>query len=226
MTDIIDAEACALEYRRLGYDAGYVFGMTPVANMRTAEILLVGLNPGGDWGEQTWEVGSGNAYLDERWGADGGLNALQLEVSALLNLLGVEGKQVFAGQFIPFRSPSFAALERKDEAIAFGRRLWTWALNQTSAQIIVCMGYKAAWHLAQLCGAAQVDTYPTGWGTTVACRFVAPSGRVIVSIPHPSRFKLLGPGRDPAQRRKAKLAILQAARDVPSVEVAAIEEQA
>lgn len=218
LVEMIDAAACAAEYKRLGYSAGYSFGMTPTRNLRTADVLIVGLNPGGDWGEEIWEVASGNAYLDERWGEASSLNPLQVEVIALLDLLGVTGEQVFAGQFIPFRSPSFAALERRDEAISFGRRLWTWVLSQTPARLMVCMGYDAAWHIAQLCGAVQVDTYPTGWGTTVACRFIAPDGRVVVSIPHPSRYKLLGPGRGTAERRRAKLAILSAARPVPEVE--------
>ena len=48
MIEEFNADVCAAEYRRLGYDAGYVLGMTPLANIETAEVVLVGLNPGGD----------------------------------------------------------------------------------------------------------------------------------------------------------------------------------
>lgn len=214
-SEMIDAAACDAEYRRLGYDAGYIFGMTPIGNLDTAEVILVGLNPGGEWGEDMWEVASGNGYLGEQnWSGVVWRNPLESEVSALFELLAVKGDQIFAGQFIPFRSRSFDELTRQDEAIAFGRRLWTWALSRAPAKLIVCMGQKAAWHISNLIGAEEQGDYPTGWGTTAVRRYVAPDGRVVISIPHPSWYKLLGPGRDPVERRAAKLAILTAAQPI------------
>lgn len=152
---------------------------------------------------------------DRLWTNDGSPHPIQIEVRELLELLSVRGAQVFAGQLIPFRSPSIAALARYDEAIAFAQRLWTWVLEQTPAELFVCMGQDAANRLAALVGAEFEAQYSSGWGSTVVRPYVAPDDRVVVSIPHPSWYRLLGPGRDPAEQRAAKLAILQAARPAP-----------
>lgn len=212
-------DAVQAEHERLGYKQGWVFAMTPEANLSTADVVLVGLNPGGrdhPDNEGAWDV-EGNAYLDGRWYADGRdeLFPIQVEVAELMKLLGVEGEQFFAGMFIPFRSPSLAELQHRDEAVTFARQLWTWTLSQTPARLFVCMGQAAAWHIAQLLGASYAEAFATGWGDTKVHRYVAPDGRVVVSLPHPSRYRLLGPGRDAAERREAKLAILNAARPAP-----------
>ena len=70
--------------------------------------------------------------------------------------------QVFAGQFIPFRSRSYGELPKKEEALEFGRRLWTWVLARTQARLFVCMGKEAAWHISSLTGASETETFPTG----------------------------------------------------------------
>lgn len=215
----MDYDRVQTEHERLGYQQGWVFAMTPVANLATADVVLVGLNPGGrghDNNDGAWEA-SGNAYLDQRWFKDGRdeLFPIQVEVAELMKLMGVEGPQFFAGMFIPFRSPGLAELGRKEEAVAFARELWKWVLAQTPARTFVCMGQEAAWHIAQLIGGSHAEAFQTGWGETKAHRYVSPDGRVVVSLPHPSRYVLLGSARSPEKLREAKLAILQAARLAP-----------
>ena len=229
VTEVTERDVQA-EYERLGYQNGWVFAMTPVANLPTAEVVIVGLNPGGD-GDQnqgTWEVAGGNAYLDERWYADGRneLFPIQVEVMELLHLLGVEDRQVFAAQFIPFRSKEIKSLPNRGEAVTFARRLWSWALSQSPAKLIITMGHLAGWHVAQLIGASHVSEHPTGWGKMVAVRYVATDGKVVVSIPHPSRYGLLNPGRAPEKRRKAKLSILTAAQPVTADIRAIVDDEA
>lgn len=43
----MDGAAVWAEYERLGYKAGWVFAMTPFANLATARTMVIGLNPGG-----------------------------------------------------------------------------------------------------------------------------------------------------------------------------------
>ena len=66
----MDANTVSKEYQRLGYNQGWTFAMTPVANLPKAKAILVGLNPGGaeeDGYTEDWEVPEGNAYFDGRW---------------------------------------------------------------------------------------------------------------------------------------------------------------
>lgn len=50
---------------------GWSFMYTPEARLRTAKVMLVGLNPGGDHvtDDGNWDAKAGNAYVDEPWGA-------------------------------------------------------------------------------------------------------------------------------------------------------------
>ncbi len=205
------------EYERLGYEAGWAFAMTPVANIVTASVVLVGLNPGGDEGGAAWEFADGNAYLDQVWTKNGSPTGIQTEVRCLLQLLCLDGPDLFAGQFIPFRSRDINGLKSYPAALEFALLLWKWVIAGTSAYLFICMGQEAAKHIAVLTGAVPDGSYASGWGMTKVIRYVSPDGRVVVSLPHPSRYLLLGPGRTPQQRRAAKLAILQAARPGPNL---------
>lgn len=67
----MDEAAVWAEYERLGYKAGWVFAMTPFANLATARTMVIGLNPPGggeeDSTEGTWEpCDPRNAYFHGR----------------------------------------------------------------------------------------------------------------------------------------------------------------
>jgi hypothetical protein len=78
-----------------------------------------------------------NAYLTETWGANvpGGAplqRQVQMLFSQLANKLGDKrslnefvDSEVMSAYFIPFRSPSIAALPRRKESLAFAIRLWS-----------------------------------------------------------------------------------------------------
>lgn len=207
------------EYHRLGYDRGWVFAMTPLAWLSTANTVMVGLNPGGqegehDSGDGCWESLDGNTYFTGRWvpGRDA-LYPIQVQVAALHKLLKLGPEDVFAAQFIPFRSRSLAELPNYSEALAFAQRLWCWALTQSPANLFICMGNFTARHIADLLGAKLEWERPSGWGGTQVRRYVSAEGKVVAELPHPSRYQLLSM-LDTEKLEIARDAILAATRSV------------
>ena len=207
------------EYERLGYKAGWVFAMTPLELLTTANTVVIGLNPGGTEQDSTggcWQYTRGrNAYLDDRWvpGSDA-LYPIQVQVAALHALLKLRTKDVFAAQFIPFRSPRLVDLTSHGEALAFARKLWSWVLPQSPANLFICMGGFTAWHIADLLGANLTASWPTGWGRTQVKRYLTSDNRIVVELPHPSRYRILTM-RSPEKKAMARTAVLEAATASP-----------
>jgi hypothetical protein len=207
----MDEAAVWAEYNRLGYDQGWVFAMTPLANLAMARAVVVGLNPGGDDDQGIWESSGGNAYFAGRWipGTDR-LMPIQTQIAGLHELLDLGPNDVFAGQFIPFRSVSLSALAHQTEAFGFALKLWTWVISQTPASLYLCLGKAVAYNIASLLDAKPDGRWPSGWGTTTVGRYVSASGKVVVELPHLSRYLLFSMG--PEQIAVAKKAILTASR--------------
>lgn len=209
----MDQAAVQAEYERLGYDRGWAFAMTPIAWLPKAKTVLVGLNPGGAEGEHDntdcyWDSQDGNAYFTGRWvpGTDA-LYPIQVQVIRLHELLELGPEDVFAAQFIPFRSRSLAELPKFNEALAFSRELWRWTIAQSPADLFICMGNFAAWHMSDLLGAKLEMEWPSGWGNTRVRRYVSPTGKVVAEVPHLSRYQLLSMW-DPKKAETARQAIL------------------
>jgi hypothetical protein len=217
----MDEAAVWAEYEKLGYERGWVFAMTPLAWLPEAKTVMVGLNPGGREGEHDkWEGGwdhpGGNEYFTGRWVS--GSNAkypIQVQVELLHQLLALGPEDVFAAQFIPFRSSSLATLTNHAEALAFARRLWRWVLERSPADLFICMGNFTAWHIADLLGATLKTECPSGWGGTRVRRYVSASGKVVVGWPHPSTYRLLSM-RNPEKLTTAREALVNAARRADS----------
>lgn len=184
----------AAKYRKLGLRKGWTFLACPEARLRDAEVAIVGTNPGGGGPKdayaysETWSCEDGNAFYSE-------LSEHQSQVQAWHRLMDVNPDQTLCAQFIPFRSPDLARLERRKEAIAFAEELWSWVLSHSPAKLFVTMGSAPALHLGRLLGAGVVaSNLPTGWGTTTIDVYESGSGHRIVRMPHPSRYKLMGRG--------------------------------
>ncbi|UPG72841.1 hypothetical protein MVG78_01175 [Roseomonas gilardii subsp. gilardii] len=189
--DDIDAE-----YKRLGYRLGWSFMATPAARMNDAEVCLVGLNPGGSHeGLGLWSSEAGNAYHEEKWRGSEGTefySPLQNQIHAMEQLLGLSPDGYLAAQFIPFRSADWQRLQNRAEAIAFGQKLWLWVLQQSPARLFLCLGMEAARGLARVTQAGAEETYPAGWGKVTIGRSVSADGRVVVRLPHLSRYGIFG----------------------------------
>ena len=190
------------EYRRLGYRLGWTFMMTPAERLEKASVCVVGLNPGGsEPGAEIWSCEQGNAYHTEKnWGAPGnqGYVPLQLQVQEMVRLLDLGPDDYLAAQFIPFRSRSYASLERATEAVEFGKKLWTEVLAVSPARLFLCLGNEVTQHLVRLTR-AQARPGPslcTGWrATTIGCYQTSSNEaamRTIVRLPHLSRYRIFG----------------------------------
>lgn len=192
----MDSKAIQLEYERLGYSDGWAFAMTPFSKLSTADTIFVGLNPGGSASSDDchWDSPTGNAYFVGNWQDNGGSEPkpIQTQVRLLHTLLELDENDVFAAQFIPFRSPDFARLGKRDEATQFGKKLWEWVLPQTNAKRFICMGMEPWWHISKLLNAMTLEPVASGWGKVKIRRAISESGQLIVGLPHPSRYLLLG----------------------------------
>ena len=192
------------EYKRLGYDQGWTFAMTPLARVHTAETMIIGLNPGG-WGNMEdahYESEKDNGYYTGIWTSDGSPTAVQAQVRALHDLLALGPDDTFAAQYIPFRSRSFASLPHQAEALRFADKLWSELLPKAAARRIICMGNDVFWQIVRLLGAKQLEPVQAGWGSVTIKRAATVDGRLIVGIPHPSRFQLLGGREGPAKAKR------------------------
>lgn len=177
------------------------------------KVAFIAINPGGDSipSDHPWKsCEAGLSHLVERWdGALPGQSELQLQVQGLFRMLadnlGFHGSfqelmaQSLVSQFIPFRSPTFAALPRQKESIEFGRRLWGRILPVASPKLIVCLGRDVQQELRALmpstmeCAWKQRQSFETGWGDYTADmdEFEGPRGIVrLLYLPHLSRFQL------------------------------------
>jgi len=186
----------AADYARLGYRHGWTFLMTRAARLRDARVAFVGLNPGGGGAgddhpyEETWDQPLGNAYFVESWGPNGSLSPIQRQVQAWHTMLGIGADESLCAQFVPFRSPDWHRLDRKEEALAVAARLWRGVLDVSPASLLVTMGKLPAEHLGSLLEGRVVATLPTGWGNSTIDVLDTPGGRRIVAMPHPSRYQL------------------------------------
>lgn len=194
------------EHDRLGYDLGWRFIMCPEATLTRAKLVVVGLNPGGrERHGSDWSREEGNAYWDESWGGRAvGADPLQRQVQRLAGLVGVAAEDVACAQFVPFRSNSWDELSRRNEAVEFARRLWSWLLDRSPALTYACLGKGVTGpEIARLIRAEHVATSPAGWGDQTIDRYESDDGRAVVALPHLGRFQLFGRSASEAPLRAA-----------------------
>ena len=185
-------------YDVLGHEWGWSFLGGPEAQLYTAEAVIVGLNPARAQGDSLtdygahWDVPDGNIYFSKDWSGTGDYSPLQNQLLRWHELLELGPEQTIGANFVPFRSRSWAELACPKESVQFANKLWADVLNVTSAPLFITMGKSSARHLAEPLGAKLVAHLPSGWGNHTIDVYDSPSGRRIVAMPHPSRFKLFG----------------------------------
>ncbi|MEW6538908.1 MAG: hypothetical protein AB1448_10030 [Pseudomonadota bacterium] len=182
------------------YRMGWSFMYCPEARLKTARLGIIGLNPGGDdesspgqAAQAYWDWDDdGLAYVDQPWGANGALNPLQCQIKLLLEALSVDSSEVFAAQLVPFRSQSWNSLPDPHAAVRACRPLWQ-HIGRVSPTIKlwISLGKKAGRELARLLQASGTRRLDVGWRRHFAELYQAPDGRVVLALPHLSRFKLL-----------------------------------
>ena len=181
------------EERRLSLSSGFKFVYGPWATLTTARIAFLSLNPGAppDGADlRTVSDERGNSYVVEQATTRSPITDQYLRLAALL---GVDPSAVLAGVVNPFRSASAADLTAQQQAagLALGEEFWRGPLSRADLQRIVTSGREAGDFVARLLGARLDAEVASGWGTVTLRRLRTHDGRVIVQLPHLSRFKLL-----------------------------------
>lgn len=146
-------------YNTLGHSLGWRFLYSPMSTLSpSTPLLLVGLNPAGREHHICRSVEKGNAYRLEKWGKEESLNALQVQIEHLFEILARKIGQApdafmdstLTSNFCPFRSPSWGELHEKTQSIEFSRKLWSWLLPELSPSAIICLGSDPFTHFREV----------------------------------------------------------------------------
>ncbi len=164
--------------------------------MPGARVAFITLNPGGSsidpsHGVESCEAGS--AYIHESWhrGAPGA-SVLQLQVQSMFTWLDLDPNQTLTAYFIPFRSPSLAALVARRKSVDFALGLWGGIFEAVQPSLVVCIGNDVEKGLRKLLGNPVSESrHLVGWGTQTAL-VTRYSRQVVLRLPHLSRFGLFG----------------------------------
>lgn len=206
--------------RSLGHTLGWRFVTCPAALLaRETPIGLITLNPGGNRDDSDKHdpvsTESGSSYWVESWnGQPAGTAVLQRQVQSLIGGIArhlgsnldartFADTQVLSAHFIPFRSPTLEDLGKRDESMAFARRLWSDILQDWHPRLIVTLSRDTFDELASIVEARQGQPptehrrFATGWGSyqAQAMRFGRRDSRppvTLARLPHLSRFALFG----------------------------------
>lgn len=108
--------------------------------------------------------------------------------------------EVFAAQLVPFRSRSWNALPNREAALARSLELWRWLLPRSPARLFLSLGKRPGVEVANLLGAEHQVAHPVGWGAQTIDEYVDGDGRIVLAMPHLSRFRLFGTGRPQATK--------------------------
>jgi hypothetical protein len=212
-------------YLRLGHTLGWRFLTGPKVTLTgAANIAFITLNPGGSSEPADHPPAScenGNAYLAETWpGSPKGAAPLQRQVQMLFTQLKLKlhdnrslaefmDTDVMSAYFIPFRSPSIAALPFRKESLQFARSLWARIFASWLPRLVITIDNQSFEAIVGIvsgrpnCTVTDRRRFPTGWGAyeadAIRLTGLRDDGAVtMVRLPHLSRFQLFGnPARAP-----------------------------
>jgi hypothetical protein len=199
-------------YRALGHTLGWRFLTGPKATLSAGtQIALITLNPGGsaippDHPPASRETGS--AYVEETWGSYAPGDApLQRQVQGLcrtiqgaLNdsspLASFMSQRLLSAHFIPFRSPTLAALPQRQASLRFAHALWSSVLAYWTPRLIITIDRETFESLREPIESKQrrelteQREWPSGWGSYLCQSIRYTDGVTIARLPHLSRFEL------------------------------------
>jgi hypothetical protein len=104
--------------------------------------------------------------------------------------------RLLSAHFIPFRSPSLAALTRKGESLRFGEQLWKAILASWTPRLIITIDRETYAGIQGLIepnlGRALLEQreWPSGWGQYTCQSRRYTDGVTLARFPHLSRFGL------------------------------------
>ena len=178
-----------------GYSLSWSFLSSPLANLNSSKVALLGLNPGGGsigHYHPSFSCEDGSAYVIESWGGrPAGTSKLQQQVRKLFAALALEPSSVLSGNIVPFRSPNWAALSNRTEALLFGKSIWRELFSHWTPELVVCLGEDSARTVRNILGIQNLERILVGWGNCTLSIGQTETCRVI-GLPHLSRFAIIG----------------------------------
>ena len=181
-----------------GFERGYQLLYCPWKTINRHEMTFLSLNPGGrtpheaNPNRRLISDERGNSYEVER---DTSRSPIASQFLRLCEFKGLRPSEVLAGALAPFRSDRWSSLTspRREASLDVGRRFWTAVLRQSAPDkpIVVC-SKPAADIVKSMLGARCERKLPAGWGSVSIRRYRAADNRLIVHLPHLSRYKLFG----------------------------------
>ena len=198
---------------KLGFSDGYKFVYGPWATLEKAEVAFLSLNPGrapDGAGKRTISDERGNSYEVERRNTK---SPLTKQFLLLAQLLGRRPADILTGVVAPFRSDNWSGLggRQRKISLAIGRRFWTGPLSRPDLRLIIACSGEATKLVADIIGAALDGEAAAGWGNIKLRRYLSLRGKVVVQLPHLSRFRLLGRERS---ERKVRAFLGNASRTI------------
>lgn len=185
-------------YFQLGHTLGWRFLTSPRATFSPkTEFAFITLNPGGNkitHDEVRESCEHGSPYVVEQWKSyPEGKEPLQQQIQKLYQMLGWDFDSVLSGQFVPFRSPTWAELPNRNESLQFGIELWGEIIRHVKPRLIVAMGKsQLRTPLVKALGTPIMsESHSVGWGKISAGLDIF-EDCVLVSLPHLSRFQIMG----------------------------------
>ena len=193
--------------------SGSVFYSGQSAFSAPAPLYLLGLNPGGNADRQVAETvavdierfqterADWSAYADQSWeGRSAGTHGMQPRVLLMLKQLGLDPRHVPASNVVFVRSRDEQALEAEKRALlAACWPVHAAVITSLNVRMIVCFGGTSGrWTREKMNAHEPIDQFSErnrrGWTSRA---HVAPDGRIVATLTHPSRADWTNPLADP-----------------------------
>ena len=173
----------------------------------SSPYIFVGLNPGGtDTDPKDLFVKEGNAFINEKWSADGKkYNPLQQQVQALFQVLSTQSWQSTMSEkwlisnYVFYRSPRWADMqtEEKKPHIAASKMIWRQLFSQNKPRIVIANGFDTYANMLALLKAdgfhvAKEDKTKKAWlGPHIAILQKDDHSCLLIGFGHLSTFKVI-----------------------------------
>lgn len=201
--------------QRLRHVSGAVLYSGREAWTGTADLYLMGLNPGGDPALETETVAAQvhrvlriedanySSYRDDSWGNGEfrrGEHRMQRNVLHLLETLGLDPGLVPSSNLVFARSRSWGDLPRKNQR-AWAEACWPFhqaMIERLRVRVVLCFGRPAGDLVRAMMGAHEeidcfIESNNRGWASRA---YRGSEDVIVVQATHPSRAVWLNPSSD------------------------------
>ena len=175
---------------------GYKLLYSPWETLKKAKIAFISLNPGKPPKNAELKVVSderGNSYEVEKEITE---SEITHQFLSLCKFLETSPNEVLTGTICPFRSADWENFldgstitdEQKRIGLSLGEEFWLEALNKIN--IIISVGNETTNLVVKILDAKKNLEINSGWGNVKLRRYENSQNKMIIHMPHLSRFQL------------------------------------